>query len=380
LEFLSEYRENDEAEKFNGIISLESIRSQRSLNELELVAPVFDLVIVDEAHHMRNLSRNQRRAGLLLSQTAGAMVLLTATPIHLGNENLFSLLNILDENDFPNVATAESRFESNEPIVCAQVCLGQIPPEIEEALNYLTRLSNSSWVRNNALYDDILRKLRNFRDVSPNNRELIELFKDVAELNLLGHIFTRTRKREVHENFPQRHAHAIQLEFSEIEREFYDAVTNYVREETEARRYSPLIQQWVLNTPQRRMSSSIPAMVKHYRDSINFSENDFPEEMNDLDLDSNESTINIQNVESAEDHLRDVIRRWPDGEPDSKYDQFVNMLRQLKENGNPLKVLVFAFFKATLKYLFRRLEADGFGVCIIHGDIDPEERPDITFI
>ena len=38
---------------------------------------------------------------------------------------------------------------------------------------------------------------------------------------------------------------------------------------------------------------------------------------------------------------------------------------------------VFAFFKATLNYLLRRLEGDGFGVCIIHGDIDPEERPEI---
>jgi len=37
-------------------------------------------------------------------------------------------------------------------------------------------------------------------------------------------------------------------------------------------------------------------------------------------------------------------------------------------------VMLFAFFKDTLRYLQRRLSEDGFKSEIISGDVDPEDR------
>ncbi len=155
IEYLKEYEEEPENTKLNGIISLESIRTKRSLERLDSLLPNFDLIIIDEAHHMRNPGK-QRNVGILLGQSASAMIMLTATPIHLGNENLFSLLNILDEEDFPDFITSDLRFRQNEPIVKAQICLGQIPPRILDSKDFLTQSEDSPWIKNNPLYSEVI--------------------------------------------------------------------------------------------------------------------------------------------------------------------------------------------------------------------------------
>jgi len=57
-------------------------------------APHFDLVIVDEAHHIRN--RNWRHEAVkYFCDNSDAVVFLTATPIQLRSDDLFTLLNVL---------------------------------------------------------------------------------------------------------------------------------------------------------------------------------------------------------------------------------------------------------------------------------------------
>ncbi|MDD2454453.1 MAG: DEAD/DEAH box helicase, partial [Synergistaceae bacterium] len=92
MQMLDRYEEMPERVKLNGIVSLETIRSRRILARLKEVSPDFDMVIVDEAHHLRNPGRKQWHAGTFLSENATAMVMLTATPVQLGRENLFNLL------------------------------------------------------------------------------------------------------------------------------------------------------------------------------------------------------------------------------------------------------------------------------------------------
>ena len=60
--------------------------------------PRFDLVIVDEAHHIRNQDTFNHNAVKFFCDHAEAVVFLTATPIQLGSNDLFVLLNTL-END-----------------------------------------------------------------------------------------------------------------------------------------------------------------------------------------------------------------------------------------------------------------------------------------
>jgi len=126
LKFLEDYEQQPDEETIKGIISLESIRRKSIRDRLEEIAPNFDFVAIDEAHHLRNLGSDQRKAIVLLSRSSDALLLLTATPVHLGNENLFSLLNILDEDEFRDYTTVDNRIRHNEPVVKTQICMGLI--------------------------------------------------------------------------------------------------------------------------------------------------------------------------------------------------------------------------------------------------------------
>lgn len=380
LEYLKEYEEDPERAKLNGIISLESIRTNRLLEQLDSLLPSFDMIIVDEAHHMRNLGRKQRKAGVLVSQSANVMVMLTATPIHLGNENLFSLLNILDDEDFPDFVTSDLRFRQNEPIVKAQICLGQLPPRISQAKTFLTESGDSPWIGKNPLYSEVLEHLNMISedtfDAHNHKRHLIELQRDMAELNLLSHIFTRTRKREVHESIATRRAFALEVEFTPEESQFYDSVTAFIIAQSAARGNTPLIHQWRLNMPQRRLASSIPAMVQYYRENLSFESTDLPEDLDEATFENDNMDSSIKDLKSAQKHLQEIVKSWPSNAFDSKYEQFKGILNELRKE-EKCKIMVFAFFKGTLQYLFNRLEKDGIKALIISGDIRPDDRPKI---
>ncbi len=73
--------------------------------------PRFDLVIVDEAHHIRNPNTRSHEAVRFFCDCAEAAVFLTATPIQLGSEDLFVLLNVLR----PDLIQDMESFKHIEP-------------------------------------------------------------------------------------------------------------------------------------------------------------------------------------------------------------------------------------------------------------------------
>ena len=75
--------------------------------------PKFDLVIVDEAHHIRNSSTKAYEAVKYFVDNADAAVFLTATPIQMGNEDLYTLLNLLAPDLVPNWQVFELMLAPN---------------------------------------------------------------------------------------------------------------------------------------------------------------------------------------------------------------------------------------------------------------------------
>jgi len=376
LEYLDEYEKYPDRVEVNGIISIESCRSSRVLTRLKDQLPEFDLVIVDEAHYMRNFGRKQRKVGELLSQCSSAMIMLTATPVHLGDNNLFSLLNILDDEDFPDYYTAETRFKENEPIVMAQSCLGQIPPMIEEAKQYLKVASGSSLVKDSPLYNEAIKQIAEYEVNNSDVKKLIAIQKNVSELNLLGHIFTRTRKKEVHDKAAKRRAHAIELKFTPEEKYFYNAVSDFVQEEYRDENYPPFIKQWLLNMPQRRMASCIPAMVEYYRNQMLFDISDVPEDIDAGRIEDDYDLIDIDQdlLKTPRERLIKIISKWPAIGKDTKYDYLASILKNLKHNEGHCKIIIFAFFKDSLRYLYRRLNEENIKCSLLYGDTPPSER------
>jgi SNF2 family DNA or RNA helicase len=62
--------------------------------------PLVDMVVFDEAHYMRNRESSAYTLGELVRDTTDYLVLLSATPINLKNDDLFNLLKLTDPEHF----------------------------------------------------------------------------------------------------------------------------------------------------------------------------------------------------------------------------------------------------------------------------------------
>ena len=114
-------------------ISLESLRSARVLEDLAALRPRFDLIIVDEAHYLRNRDTRSFALGELLADWSDVLLFLSATPLNLGTDDLFNLLNLLAEDEFPDSVHVQrpGRTERTDQRRCApldershQLCRG----------------------------------------------------------------------------------------------------------------------------------------------------------------------------------------------------------------------------------------------------------------
>lgn len=384
ITFLNDYDEAQDRITLNGIISLESLRSERVRNRFAESNVMFDLVIVDEAHHLRNFGTSQREVMQGIAEAAQAMVMLTATPIHLGQENLYSLLNLLDDDDFRDIEDAAHRFSDNEPIVMAQTCIERQPPDFQKAAEFLATASLSPWVTRQPLLKAISKEIEAINESAALRGEaaesipretILSLRRDLAELNLLGHILTRTRKKDVHERVAVRRAKALEVTFTPREQELYDTVTELVRKENDKHPENAVLSQWRLNMPQRRLASSLQGMVEFYRTENGSTSDEIEEDEEDQELLAPPRSVLESSERELRARLRRIIATWPESGPDAKYDLLHQALTDVLQGERVSKVLIFATFKHTVRYLERRLKSDNFNVISVSGDTPIAERP-----
>ncbi len=371
LELLADFRREGTAFQCAAVCTLNTIRQDRIREALEEMnaAHRFDLVIIDEAHHLRNSETKSHRAGLTLSDATEAMVLLTATPIHLGNEDLYRLLRLLDTNEFSDFEIFRQRIEENEPLVRAQNLLRRNPPQIAEALGELENLKSSDWFRESELLTLVEEKLRTMS--GDDHQALIEAGRRLEKLNLFSSVISRTRKREVLDNRVIRQAQSVALEFTEKERAFYESVTESVQRRMEGFAGNP-ISGFAVMMPQRMMASSIPAMVEYYRQNLAPDE----ELLDEMGVFSDDLEENQKSGELWLS-LEQIVGEWDLDYPDSKYEKLREVLENRFSREPEVKIIIFSFFKKTLHYLNRRLTQEGFAPLMIHGDVPMEERQEI---
>jgi SNF2-related domain len=220
---------------FRAIASFETLRSQRFSEELLDRGIPLDLLIVDEAHHMRNAETRTYDLGALLSNYADAVVFLTATPLHLGNENLYNLLHLLASGDFNDPRLFNDLISPNTHINQASRYLlaGDVGEAVRE-LRRVERLPNPvlrDQFTKNPLYHEVVERLQALQapgDVRDRLSEVVSLQRDLLELNTLSRVFSRTRKREV-ADAAMRRPTTLRVRLSPPEREFYDALLRRVR-------------------------------------------------------------------------------------------------------------------------------------------------------
>jgi len=75
--------------------------------------------------------------------------------------------------------------------------------------------------------------------------------------------------------------------------------------------------------PQRRMASSIPAMVNYYREHFGFDQNSLSEDYTTAEEIVNENELANLDFSKAEQLVKSIVSKWPKNGPDSKYDAFM---------------------------------------------------------
>jgi SNF2 family DNA or RNA helicase len=331
--------------------------------------PLVDLVVFDEAHYMRNPDSAVHRLGEMLQKVSHQRVLLSATPINLHNEDLFHLLQLCDPDHFQYPSSFQELLLANQPLVAAR----------DAALNPSSSASTIIEHVREAAASDLLRNSRQLTSLleDPPTDELLtapnyraELAASLERINLLGHVITRTRKRDVQLERPRRQVHAEKVPMTEVERAFYEYVTEATREYAWRRGISD---GFLLATPQRQVCSCPAAFARAWLGG----DASLTEDLADQIAEEYEETDEEGELEDISVSLKDFLTaRRPRNldvdaleQSDSKLQRLVTELTNYFNENPGEKVILFTSFRVTAKYLKERLAALGMKSMLLWGNM-----------
>ncbi len=387
--------ERGEQPRLRAVVAIESIRDKMISSRIASLGVRFDLIVVDEAHHMRNRGTLTNELGHVLSDAADAMLLLTATPINLGNEDLFHLLNILSEGEFPDMGTFEGLREPSEVINQAIRLLGPDPDQQGECLEQLMRLTESSIGQQIAEYHPDYEhvKARLEAGFQLSLEDIAELKNKLAAVSPLSRVLNRTRKRDVPDSGAMREAYTQPCNLTQDEMDFYNEYINYVKLDYMLRNQEMPIG-FVLVMKERQAASCLVAVRNSLRTESSNSLIGYEGLDSELDFESDELDESIARTmtrsrirgetnpelqaerDASLDRLQEIGKSI--GDADSKFDSFLRILREVHANEPEAKILVFSSFKPTLRHIEHQLRAEKAwitgGVRLLTGDVPMDDR------
>lgn len=329
---------------------------------------LFDLTVIDEAHYLRNDETSSSVLGKLLRPVSEHLVLLSATPVNTGNDDLFNLVKLVDPQQFQFKKQFSEVVNSNRPLVIAANALKRAnctAGDLAESLD----AAEDSWLLNKS---EGLRQLSKEVAALPPERRLtaserVELSDRVQRLNLLGHALVRSRKREVFPNRVVRRVYFREAPMTEAETSLYEQVSAAVARYAMA---NAGVEGFLLAMPQQIMSSSMYAAAKHW----GAAEDDLAAveayEMDEWDESEGGNARPVtQFVAQA---IRGSIDTDALYEHDSKFELLLDILREQERESPGQKVLVFSFFVGTLEYLRGRLEKNNYRCAVVRGGDDKQ--------
>lgn len=327
---------------------------------------LFDLVIIDEAHYLRNPSTASHQIARLLRDNSGSFILLSATPIQTSDENLYNLLALLSPEDYSNYSIFMELINSNSKLIHLENLI-KYKGNAQRAKELLSDIINHApFLIDEYLVNDLKKNLsKDFLSYE----ERIDLSRKIAERSFYSRYINRTRKRDVIENRVIRESHTFTYSFTEEEQSIYNSVTEQLRHS-----YSldDDIANFVLIARQRQMTSSLPAAFKQW------SSHDNQKGLDELLWDNFRGITFFENkqMERSFDFssLPPIEKIGYLENIDSKYTELKTQLNILISREPGEKVVVFSFYRETIAYLKRRLTKEGLHVVSIIGGMSAQEK------
>ena len=179
---------------------------------------------------MRNAATSTFNLGeSLTSHDNTAVLCVSATPVNNSNNDLHSLLRLIDRDFFETQGMFEELLEANRPTVRAINTLAKPNLNLQALESEVSGMAESSFINNSPLFKQLLEELSQLES-NPEDKALLTQAQDSAEkLNLLGNYVNRTRRVQVEGKRPVRDVKVISLSLHDEEMTLYGLILKLVR-------------------------------------------------------------------------------------------------------------------------------------------------------
>lgn len=346
----------------------------RDLGLLELdPPPKFDLVIVDEAHHIRNSQTFLHQAVRYFADNAEAVIFLSATPVQLGREDLFTLLNVLRPDVIIDPASFDQMATPNQFInLGIQACRRGGNGWAEKVREQLREVASTTWGR------EVLATNPGFQHIydglaedSDDGLSRIKTISALESLYTFSSLINRTRRRDIGE-FTTRKAETITTDFTPSQKNLHNDLLSVIAR-TLARLHGNQNVKFMMTTVSRQAASSLYGLAPALKDILEGKLNQLESEDDDEDMQAQSDPF----LEQIRSDIESLIQRSKHLDPqDPKVDAFMHVVcDKLKMPKN--KILVFSTFRHTLHYLVSKLRETNVRFGLVHGGIPDEERAEL---
>jgi superfamily II DNA or RNA helicase len=335
--------------------------------------PKFDLVIVDEAHHIRNSDTFLHQGVRFFCDNAQAVLLLSATPVQMGSNDLYTLLNVLRPDLVIDHASFEQMAEPNRYInEAVQHCRKAEPDWQQQVHAALDQVTQTEWgrlfLRESPAFQSVYDRVQ---EDSLGDSDRIGLIQSIEELYTFSPLINRTRRRDIGE-FTTRKPETLTVEFTDEQKHLHDGVLNVIATIL-ARCHGQQNVKFMMTTVRRQAASCLYGLAPFLSDILS-SKLDRLELLEASDSDDDADFSFLDQVRGKIESLLDQARNLSPNDP--KVEAFVKVLLDKNKLPNN-KALVFSTFRHTLAYLDRHARATGLRVGLIHGDVPDDERSDL---
>lgn len=336
--------------------------------------PAFDLVIVDEAHHIRNTDTWAYRTVRYFCDNAEAVVLLSATPIQLGDNDLFNLLQLVRPDLLPSRRDFDHMAEPNPHINAAiEVARNAGPGWMTVAREHLALALRTDWGSSVLSADPRVQPILDSLDQQElRTEDRLKVVRELEALYTFAPIINRTRRRDIG-SFTTRKPETVSVDFTEEQEKLHRGVLDLVARIL-AHRHGDRNLQFMMTTIRRQVASCVFGLAPYLETILSG-------QISRLELSESDSDDDLQAMTEAFAEFRadvDALVRLAKNlsSDDPKFSAFAKVVRDKQALANN-KLLVFSTFRHTLSYLVEKLQGESIRIGLIHGDVPEEERREL---